>query len=263
MRIAFVFMVAIAGLCQLASGATISATFNAGFLIPNPPTYSGNYPGKLSDLGLGSPDIYFGSVQSYNDASAAIQTPVSDSRVVVAGDDEFRIRTDVRREQTSATKFYLTSYATHNLRTGAATAGKVFNSGFWEFTINGVYNWRIEAQGTVGAVESRPYSFVKVVGGVDQSIFSSNGTNDTFQDGVVSLTSGVYRLYYQHSDSDIYTWSAPPAPSPNTAVNSRNLDIRFSFVSEDNSGVVPEPSSVAVFGVLGLGSFLAKCRRKK
>jgi hypothetical protein len=47
--------------------------------------------------------------------------------------------------------------------------------------------------------------------------------------------------------------------------NSTNLDIRFDLVSEDGggAGVVPEPSSVAVFGLLGIGSAIAKWRRKK
>ncbi|MFM8402496.1 MAG: PEP-CTERM sorting domain-containing protein, partial [Pirellula sp.] len=50
------------------------------------------------------------------------------------------------------------------------------------------------------------------------------------------------------------------------AANATNLDILFTFKSEDGGGgggVVPEPSSVAVFGLLSLGSAVAKWRRKR
>jgi hypothetical protein len=45
-------------------------------------------------------------------------------------------------------------------------------------------------------------------------------------------------------------------------IGGTNLDIVFTFDSEDNNPV-PEPTSVAVFGLLGLGSAVAKWRRKK
>ncbi|MFM7930436.1 MAG: PEP-CTERM sorting domain-containing protein, partial [Pirellula sp.] len=68
--------------------------------------------------------------------------------------------------------------------------------------------------------------------------------------------SGTYRLYYDHSDTNKYTQAA----------NATNLDILFTFKSEDGGGgggVVPEPSLVAVFGLLSLGSAVAKWRRKR
>jgi hypothetical protein len=47
------------------------------------------------------------------------------------------------------------------------------------------------------------------------------------------------------------------------STGSTNLDIFFTFQSEDSSGVVPEPTSLAVFGLLGIGGAVAKWRRKK
>jgi hypothetical protein len=44
-------------------------------------------------------------------------------------------------------------------------------------------------------------------------------------------------------------------------IGGTNLNIFFTFKSEDD-GVVPEPGSLAVFGLLGLSGALAKWRRK-
>jgi hypothetical protein len=44
-------------------------------------------------------------------------------------------------------------------------------------------------------------------------------------------------------------------------IGGTNLNIAFTFQSEDNNPV-PEPTSLAVFGLLGLGGAVAKWRRK-
>ena len=73
----------------------------------------------------------------------------------------------------------------------------------------------------------------------------------------VNLSSGIYRLRYNHFDPELKAIGS-------SLVNSINLDISFVFQSEDaGGGAVPEPTSVAVFGLLGLGGAVAKWRRKK
>jgi hypothetical protein len=46
-------------------------------------------------------------------------------------------------------------------------------------------------------------------------------------------------------------------------VNSVDLDIFFTLQSQTPPGAVPEPASMAVFGLLGVGTVIAKWRRKK
>ncbi|MFM8188540.1 MAG: PEP-CTERM sorting domain-containing protein, partial [Pirellula sp.] len=113
---------------------------------------------------------------------------------------------------------------------------------------------------------NRTFRFVKVNGGVESApiVINSLGTGSTNPSGT-NLTSGTYRLWYEHYDPKIRNSNVVP-PDTTLKVNSTNLDIRFDLVSEDGgggTGVVPEPSSVAVFGLLGIGSAIAKWRRKK
>jgi hypothetical protein len=67
-------------------------------------------------------------------------------------------------------------------------------------------------------------------------------------------------LFYTHTNGDFSGSLVNADQNPN---GSTNLDIFFTFQSEDSSGVVPEPTSVAVFGLLGIGGAVAKWRRKK
>jgi hypothetical protein len=63
-------------------------------------------------------------------------------------------------------------------------------------------------------------------------------------------------LYYDHLNF------TPDINGPTgNLIGGTNLDVFFTFKSEDN-GVVPEPGSLAVFGLLGLSGALAKWRRK-
>jgi hypothetical protein len=62
-------------------------------------------------------------------------------------------------------------------------------------------------------------------------------------------------LYYDHLN---YTPNID-GPSGNV-IGGTNLNVFFTFRSEDK--VVPEPGSLAVFGMLGLGGALARWRRK-
>lgn len=259
MRLALVFMVAIAGVCQMASAATISGVLNPGY------ADGGNFfPGKIARINLsGTTDSYFGSVSAWTPPSFAVLTNASqavDSGLAV-------IRTDVSQSgsPTGTLNFNMTTYSQFYTPGGNALSDeiRVYNSSYWEFTVNGIYNWSINDQApeTRGALNNRTYQFVKVVGNVETLVTPTSqnavGTGSLTPSGV-NLTSGTYRLRYEQLDRGPKDINASPRVE-----NSTNLNISFSFVSEDNSGVVPEPSSVAVFGVLGLGSLLAKYRRKK
>jgi hypothetical protein len=125
--------------------------------------------------------------------------------------------------------------------------------GFWEFTVQGNYSYTIAGQAPqiTGAV--RKYEFVKVGGSVLSQ--DSVGTGATTLTGTVS--SGTYRLIFDHRNF------TPTASGPTgNVIGGTNLNIAFTFQSEDNNPV-PEPTSLAVFGLLGLGGAVAKWRRKK
>jgi len=259
MRFAVYCLLAISGLCQLASGATISAVLNPGFV-----NGQNINPGKVSRINLsGTTNSYFGAVAAWTPPGFAILTNATqavDSGAAV-------IRNDVSQSgsPSSSVWYNLTSYSQLYTPGGNALSDeiRVYNSAYWEFTVNGIYNWLIDDQApeTRSALNTRTYEFVKVVGGVE-SLVSANsqnavGTGRLTPSGT-NLGSGTYRLRFVQYDGGPKDINKSPKDE-----NSTNLNIQFSFVSEDSSGVVPEPSSIAVFGVLGLSGLLAKFRRKK
>ena len=122
--------------------------------------------------------------------------------------------------------------------------------------MNGNYDWKISAQEPQFSGARRTFSFEKVGG----PVLASDSVGDAAKSEGGSLGSGTYRLFYTHTNGDHPGSLANAGPNPN---GSTNLDIFFTFQSEDSSGVVPEPTSLAVFGLLGIGSAVAKWRRKK
>lgn len=256
-----------ASMAQVACAATISAVLKPGYTDSS----SNGFAGKVVESTLGGPaESFFGTVKNWS--PPAYDILVNQDQPLASGKGTVRI--DVSQTGTLAAnnfvRYNLTSYSQLYTPGGGAagTPTSVYNSAYWEITINGVFNWQIFDQDPQIRVPSIPdlnlntrtFRFVKVVGGVESAPIASNlaGTGSLGPSGT-NLTSGTYRLWYEHYDPKVRNLSDFPLKE-----NSTNLDIRFDFVSEDGgSGVVPEPSSVAVFGLLSIGSAIAKWRRKK
>jgi hypothetical protein len=258
MRAILLALVVLGGLSELATAATISAVLKPSFVDGS----SNPFPGKITTTNMSGPtDTYFGSIAPWTPPNYDILLNATE----IVGTGEAVIRTDVSQtgSPSGTTKFFLTSYSQFYTPGGNALADaiSVRNSAYWEFTINGIYNWSIadqdpEHDGLTG--NTRTFEFVKVNGNTETLVsansFNSTGTGTVNPFGV-NLSSGIYRLRYSHFDPVLKVLNTP-------SVNSINLDITFTFQSEDNNPV-PEPTSVAVFGLLGLGGAVAKWRRKK
>lgn len=239
---------ALLGLCNVAHSASISAIMGGGL--------SGGAPGQaytqyIPNSGTGTQGPVFGDVNT---------NPVPDDNNVytgwMTGEYVFNgvskgyVSTTVRRD---GTNFFTTTQSWYDQSFPTSLDPMVQLKGFWEFTVQGNYSYTIDGQAPqiTGAV--RKYEFVKVGG----STLSQDpvGTGATTLTGTVS--SGTYRLIFDHRN---FT-PATSGPQGNV-IGGTNLNIAFTFQSEDNNPV-PEPTSVAVFGLLGLGGAIAKWRRKK
>lgn len=253
--------VALLGFSEVASAATISAVLKPTFLGGQQnPTFVGLYQQNIP--GFGQTEANIGLITAPNAENIVVKDEV------VFGQGRVAVRTDLTEQISTNNKlFKLTTYAWFQYDTDppALTTASYFvqNTAYLEFTINGNYDWSIQGSDPLASSSTnrRFFDFVKVVNGVDQTPSLASNTAGTGTSSISSSTeigSGTYRLYYDHRDTNKYTQAA----------NATNLDILFTFKSEDNGGgggggVVPEPSSVAVFGLLSLGGAVAKWRRKK
>jgi hypothetical protein len=279
LRILSFCSVALLGLSQLASAASISAVLMPAYTALG--SGGSDVTGLITRTADGSTsNFYEGTIDPYTTAPAlqrvAFVNLNLDGGVAL-------VRTDVSRQEnvgaTGRTRIALTTYANYYAGSGGTSTGGavisyvVNNKGFWEFTLDGNYTWSIEDTdpATRGLPNNnfRTYNFVKVQGATETSLAANTtGTGSLSPSGgTTEIGSGVYRLYYHHYDSGIYpnTPVAPPNPAP--LVNSVDLNIFFTLKSENGggggTGVVPEPASMAVFGLLGVGTVIAKWRRKK
>lgn len=253
MRVILLCLVMLGGLSQFAPAASISAVLNlnSGESNPGSASYSGvvqNF-GAIVDAGFGAgvPPVNGGVVGLIPEASVSLD-----------GTKTAHVKADARRADPTGTQnvqIYLTTYAYF---TGVTTVGdyRVTNSAHWEFQVNGNYGWEIKAQAPQFTGARRTFSFEKVGG----SVLASDSVGSAAMNPTGSLSSGTYRLSYTHTNGDFSGSLVNAGQNPN---GSTNLDIFFTFQSEDSSGVVPEPTSVAVFGLLGIGGAVAKWRRKK
>lgn len=243
MRICAAFLMIFGGLAQLASAATISAVIRPdlgsipspgeAFMNGNSQGYFGTFdPAVVPDNN--TPYTFLNGTTGYNYSTGKTAS----------------VETYGRRNNLS---FYTTTYAYYTFlspETGSNTYN-VVNGGYWEFTVDGNFDFAIDAKTPVISGNVRTYSFEKVGGSVLAS--DSVGTSATNPSGTIN--SGTYRLYFKHSNS------SPGVNGPTGNLNGgTNLDIVF---TQSSGGAVPEPTSVAVFGLLSIGGALAKWRRKK
>lgn len=252
MRVILLCMAVLGGLSQFASAATISAVLKLNDSASNPgqASFSSNVQnfGAIVDVGsgVGVPPSNLGISALIPETSVPLDTGKS-----------AHIKSDARRadHSTQNVDIFLTTYSYF---TAVTTTGeyRVTNSAHWEFQVNGNYGWSISAQEPQFSGARRTFSFEKVGGPV--LAFDNVGAFAKSETG--SLGSGTYRLFYTHTNGDYLGSLASLGQNPS---GSTNLDIYFTFQSEDSSGVVPEPTSVAVFGLLGIGGAIAKWRRKK
>jgi hypothetical protein len=243
MRVCAAILMIFGGLAQLASAATISAIIRPS-LGPTPS------PGQA--FKNSSSQGYFGTFDAAvvpNDGNVYIFLNGTAGFTYDSGKTAY-VETFGRRNNLS---FYTTTYAYYTFlstETGDNTYN-VVNGGYWEFTVDGNYDFAIDAKIPAIAGNVRTYSFEKVGGSTLAS--DSVGTSATSPSGTID--SGTYRLYFNHSNS------SPGALGPTGNLNGgTNLDIVF---TQSSGGAVPEPTSVAVFGLLSIGGALAKWRRKK
>jgi hypothetical protein len=253
MRVILLCLVVLGGLSQLAPAASISAVLNLndGATNPGVATFGSNVQhfGTIVDAGSGV---------GIPPANVGVVVLIPEASVTIDGPKTAHVKTDARRTDPISTQnveIYLTTYAYF---TGVTTTGqyRVTNSAYWEFQVNGNYNWSISAQAPQFSGARRTFSFEKV----GESVLAFDNVGSQAQNASGALGSGTYRLFYAHTNGDHVGDLLDPGPNPN---GSTNLDIFFTFQSEDSSGVVPEPTSVAVFGLLGIGGAVAKWRRKK
>jgi len=249
MRVILLCLVMLGGLSQLAPAATISSVLklNSGASNPGLATDGVVVQNFGAITGTGVPPSNGGVVGLIPGASVSLD-----------GTKTAHVKADARRADpinTQNVEVYLTTYAYFN-QVPTAGAFRVTNSAHWEFEVNGNYAWRIEAQAPQFTGARRTFSFEKVGGPVLAS--DSVGSGAKIEAG--TLSSGTYRLFYTHTNGDFDGSLVSAGQNPN---GSTNLDIYFTFQSEDSSGAVPEPTSLAVFGLLGIGGAVAKWRRKK
>jgi hypothetical protein len=247
MKTVILCLSALLGLSHVAHCASISAIMGGGLTGGKPgQTYADYDP--VAQSGIPGPvfgDVTAGQVPNDNFGYGGWMTGEFDY-----GTKKAFVSTTVRRNDTS---FFTTTQSWFDQSFAGAVDPMVQLFGFWEFTVQGNYSYTITGQAPQIAGAVRKYEFVKVGGGVLKQ--DSVGTAASAFSG--TLSSGTYRLIFDHRNF------TPAASGPGgNVIGGTNLDIVFTFDSEDNNPV-PEPTSVAVFGLLGLGSAVAKWRRKK
>jgi hypothetical protein len=247
MKTVILCLSALLGLSHVAHCASISAIMGGGLTGGKPgQTYADYDP--VAQSGIPGPvfgDVTAGQVPNDNFGYGGWMTGEFDY-----GTKKAFVSTTVRRNDTS---FFTTTQSWFDQSFAGAVDPMVQLNGFWEFTVQGNYSYTITGQAPQIAGAVRKYEFVKVGGGVLKQ--DSVGTAASAFSG--TLSSGTYRLIFDHRNF------TPAASGPGgNVIGGTNLDIVFTFDSEDNNPV-PEPTSVAVFGLLGLGSAVAKWRRKK
>lgn len=249
MRVILLCLVMVGGLSQLTPAATISSVLKLNSGSTNP------------GLAQAGPSVEpFGTIVDAGvpPTNGPVVALIPEASVFLDGTKTAHVKTDARRADPTGTQnvqIYLTTYAYF---TGVTTVGdyRVTNSAHWEFQVNGNYGWSIAAQAPQFSGARRTFSFEKVGG----SVLASDSVGSDAMNLSGSLSSGTYRLFYTHTNGDFTGSLVNAGQNPN---GSTNLNIFFTFQSEDSSGVVPEPTSIAVFGLLGIGGAVAKWRRKK
>ncbi|MCY3007278.1 MAG: PEP-CTERM sorting domain-containing protein [Planctomycetota bacterium] len=263
MRVILFCLIMLGGLSQSANAATISAVLNLNTGASNPGQAS--YGPTVQDFGA---IVDAGSgvgVPPSNGVNGGVVSLIPDAFVSLDANTKAHVGADARRLDPASTQnvqIYLTTYAYFQVvDANAVTSGadySVTNRAHWDFQVNGNYNWSISDQIPQFTGAKRTFSFEKI--GAGGSVLASDNVGSGGTNPSGTLGSGTYRLFYTHTNSDYAGTLLDPTGNPR---GSTNLNIFFTFQSEDSSGVVPEPTSVAVFGLLGIGSAIAKWRRKK
>ena len=249
MRVILLCLVMVGGLSQLTPAATISSVLKLNSGSTNP------------GLAQAGPSVEpFGTIVDAGvpPTNGPVVALIPEASVFLDGTKTAHVKADARRADpinTQNVEVYLTTYAYFN-QVPTAGAFRVTNSAHWEFQVNGNYGWEIKAQAPQFTGARRTFSFEKVGG----PVLASDSVGSAAKIEAGTLSSGTYRLFYTHTNGDFSGSLVNADQNPN---GSTNLDIFFTFQSEDSSGVVPEPTSVAVFGLLGIGGAVAKWRRKK
>lgn len=246
---------------SVANAATISASMNpnasgfpgAAYTDYNPTTQSGTL---LSSFGISTP----GQVPNDNGVYTEYMkgaynfTPTSGKGYVA---------TTVRR---NGTDFFTTTQAWYDTGFSGVVSPMVRNTGYWEFVVQGspgmIANYsyailaqkpQIEASGVIPG-NTRVYQFVRVEG-INEVVLNADSVGTAATSFSGALSSGTYRLYYDHRNF------SPSLVGPTgNVIGGTNMDIKFTFVSETP---VPEPASLAVFGILGVCGAVSRLRRKK
>jgi len=224
MRICAAFLMIFGGLAQLASAATISAVIRPNLGSPAKPGEA------FKD---GSSKGFFGifdqaNVPDNNTPYIFLNGTGSNAFAYEAGKTGV-VETFGRRNNLS---FFSTTYA-YFQGLSASTPGETYNvvnGGYWEFTVDGNFDFAIDAKAPVISGNVRTYRFEKVGG--SELVSDLVGTSATTRTGTIGT--GIYRLYFDHSNSTpgVNGPSGPPA----NLNGGTNLDIVF---TQSSGGAVP------------------------
>ena len=248
MKTVILCLSALLGLSHVAHCASISAIVGGGLTGGKPGQFLSNY-NPADQTGIQGAIFGMENLNPIPDDNG-VYVDYMNGQSLVTTDKKVFVSTTVRRNGTS---FFTTTQSWFDASFGGVVLPMVQLKGFWEFTVQGNYSYKIKGQAPQIAGAVRKYEFVKVGGSTLSQ--DSVGTAATELTGTVS--SGTYRLIFDHRNF------SPNVDGPTgNVIGGTNLDIAFTFDSEDNNPV-PEPTSVAVFGLLGLGGAIAKWRRKK
>lgn len=160
MRSLYVCLILLIGNTGIASAAAISAVLKPG--------YPGDLTGLISRTSEGvQSDHYDGPITPWNPPS--FQTVVFVNYNVDGG--VALVRTDVSRQDNSgSTRIALTTYSNMYFENSVSTGNATYlvnNNAYWEFVIDGNYDWEIRDTDPLirSSFNRRTYEFVKVQGG--------------------------------------------------------------------------------------------------
>jgi hypothetical protein len=129
-----------------------------------------------------------------------------------------RISSSVRR---NGTQFFMTTHAYYTGINASLVEPMVENSAYWEFAVQGTYNYSISGQAPQISSNVRTYQFERV----GDAVLSEDTVGIGASSFSGQVTTGTYRLTYRHKNF------SPNASGPTgNEIGGTNLNISFTLV---------------------------------